>query len=114
MILNGLDHGVGTVMSSNTILKRAAMTDLRASLRRKDIMRSGPCLPVGQASGVTCPVSCSCDVGDNLHKQVTVSSLFSEVTPMFSAHSEGSRFAESWHSLECVWDELGNLGQEEV
>ena len=28
------------------------MTDLRATLRRKDIMRSGLCPPVGLASGV--------------------------------------------------------------
>ena len=33
---------------------------------------------------------------------------------MFSAHSEGARLGESWHSSKCVWVELGNLGQEEV
>ena len=33
----------------------AALTDLRASLRRKDVMKSGLCPPVGLASGVICP-----------------------------------------------------------
>ena len=43
----------------------AAMTDLSANLRRKDIMRSGLWPPVGLASGVICPASryCSTELG---------------------------------------------------
>ena len=56
----------------------------------------------------------SSDVRDNLHEEATVSSLLSEVIPMFSAHADGTRFAESQHSSKCAWNELGNLGKEEV
>ena len=43
----------------------AAITDLSANLRRKDIMRSGLWPPVGLASGVTCPALryCSTECG---------------------------------------------------
>ena len=56
----------------------------------------------------------SCDVCDNLHEQVTDSTLLFEDLPMFSAHAEGTRVTESRHSSECVWNQLGNLSQEEV
>ena len=56
----------------------------------------------------------SCDVCDNLHEQVSVSSLLSKVMPMLSADAEGTRFTESRLSSECLWNQLGNLRQEDV
>ena len=45
-------------------------------------------------------------------KQVAVSS--SEVVPVPSAHAEESWFTEPRYSSERVWNQLGNLRQEEV
>ena len=49
---------------------------------------------------------------NNWYIQASVSSLFSKVTPVFS--TQGSWFTESWHAFEGGWDELSNLGQEDV
>ena len=51
----------------------------------------------------------SCDAGNNLYQQVTVSSLFSKVAPMLRARAEGSWFTESWHAFESGRNQLCNL-----
>ena len=85
----------------------AAIADLSASLRRKDIMRSGEWPPVGLASGVTCPAFryCSTELGTAAaamcESTFTNKSLFlppgAEVIPMFRTLAKWSWFTESWH-----------------
>ena len=100
----------------------AAITDLNANLRRKDIMRSGLWPPVGLASGVICPAFKYCGTGvgtaaaavceNHLHKQVAVSRQGDEVIPMFRTHAKWSWFTESWHLSECGRDMLSHFRQE--
>ena len=64
-VLDGLDHLVGSILAAHACCggPAAAMTEglldamtaLSASRRKKDIMRSGRCPPVGLPSGVTSP-----------------------------------------------------------
>ena len=86
-----------------------AITDLSATRRRKEIMRSGLCPPVGLA-GVICPGLryCNTECGSDAAamcaitctKQVAVPGQRAKVVPMLSTHAERSRFAESWHLAE--------------
>ena len=45
----------------------------------------------------------SCDVCNNLHEQVAVSSLLTKIVPMLSTHAKWSGITESRHSSECAW-----------
>ena len=61
------DRSTGSTTAENPHLATdsffAAITDLSASLRRKDITRSGLSPPVGLASGVICPALKYCSTG---------------------------------------------------
>ena len=120
-VLDGFDHRVCSVWSSNTVLPKvphtwplilsfAAIADLSASLRRKYTMRSGLWPPVGLASGVICPAFEYCSTGLGTAAAAmcattcTNKSLFTtrepKSYPMFRAHAEWSWFTESWHLSE--------------
>ena len=94
----------------------AAMIALSASLRRKDILRSGLCPPVRFASGVTWENSVQeggrGDVGKDPRKQITVSCLGAKIVPLLCAHAQGFRFTESWHAFEGARDEFHDIGCE--
>ena len=56
----------------------------------------------------------SCDMYNNLVKQMAVSSLFSKVVPMLRTHAKGPGSLESWYAFERDRDMLSNLGKEDV
>ena len=54
------------------------------------------------------------DVSNDPGKQITVSGLGAKVVPVLSAHAQGSRFTESWHSFESYRDEIHDIRCEYV
>ena len=47
-------------------------------------------------------------------EETGVPHLGAEIVPVFSTHSQSSRFAEAWHSLQSERDDLRNLGGEDL
>ena len=87
----------------------AAMIALSASLRRKDIMRSGLCPPVRFASGVTWENSVQEGGRGDVGKDP---GLGAKIVPLLCAHAQGFRFTESWHAFEGARDEFHDIGCE--
>ena len=134
-VLDGLDHVVGSILASHSVLERArsaisdgflaAMNALRASRRKNDIIRSGRCSACGFISErcdlagawvLLCSVreGGSGNVCNDQGEEVSVSRLGAEIVPVFRTHSQRARFTEAWHVLQSEGVELSDLEGEDT
>ena len=101
----------------------AAITAVRASRRKNDIIRSGLSpRRLCQRCDLTCThilEDCTRECGrgnvcDDQRERIDVTSLCAKVIPVFCAHSQGAWFAEAWHALQGEGDEFSDLEDEDV